>query len=77
MPSDVRADAQVSQWYPALILAYRAERPELKFLIHFEDDGEEIRVLERYVRPINGVRSEDGPTQGRPKRQRTRGACST
>jgi len=34
----------VSQWYPALIVEYRPEAEELKYVIHFDEDGEEIEA---------------------------------
>ena len=33
-----------SQWYPALIVEHRPDAPELRFVIHFEEDGVEIEA---------------------------------
>ena len=33
-----------AQWYPALIVGYRPKAAELKFVIHFDEDGEEIEA---------------------------------
>lgn len=34
----------VAQWYPALVIKYRPDEAELQFVIHFDEDGEEIEA---------------------------------
>ena len=33
-----------AQWYNALVVDYRPDEPDLKYVIHFDEDGEEIEA---------------------------------